>query len=115
MEFPSSGERAEARCGGNLYSCATRERRITRPYCDADPCADASVPNVGLVRREAAAAALHPYARPNSTTGERLTEPNRDSDSNADANRSHAASESIREHCSGPITRNDPGLAGRAS
>ena len=115
MEFPSSGERAKARCGGNLYSCATRERRIAHPNCDTNPRADASVPDVSLVRREAAASALHPNTRSNGTTGERLTEPIGDTDSNAGANRSHAATESIREHRSGPVTRNDAGLAGRAS
>jgi hypothetical protein len=36
------------------------------------------------VRRWVAAAALHPYARPNGATGERLTEPIGDSYNNAD-------------------------------
>jgi hypothetical protein len=115
VEFPSSGERAKARCGGNLYSCATRERRIAHPNCDTNPRADASVPDVSLVRREAAASALHPNTRSNGTTGERIAEPVGGPVSISVANRSHAATESIRGHCPGPITRNDAGVSGRAS
>ena len=88
MGIPGSGERAKARRGGNLYPCATRERRFTYPDADTNSRAGASVPNARLVQRKAAAAALHPNTRSNGPTGERLTEPfGADRDANRDANR----------------------------
>ena len=115
MGFPSNGERAKARRGGNLYPCAPRERRITHPNSGANARTDVSVPKARLVRRKAAAAALHPDTRSNGPTGEHLAEPVGGPVSISVANRSHAATESIRGHCPGPITRNDAGVSGRAS
>jgi hypothetical protein len=84
VEFPSNGERAKARRGGNLYPCTSRERRITHPNSDANARTDVSVPKARLVRRWVAAATLHPYARPNGAAGERLTEPIGDDGADAD-------------------------------
>ena len=75
MGFPGDGERAEARRGGHLYSCATRERRIARLDSDANPRTDASIPNARLVRRWVAATTLHPDPGSNGPTGECIAEP----------------------------------------
>ena len=106
MGFPSSGERAKARRRGHLHSCATRERRIAYADCDADARAYPPVPNARLVRRTAAAAALHPNPRANRATGERFSKSVYHTDARSNPN---------GEHFPLPLARNNGERSGRAS
>lgn len=106
MEFPGDCERAEARRRGHLRSCATRERRIAYADCDADPRAYPPVPNARLVRRRAAAAALHPNPRANRPTRECFSESVDYTDARSNPNGKHAPL---------PLARNNGERSGRAS
>ena len=106
MGFPSSGERAKARCGGHLHPCATGERRIAYADCDADARAYPPVPNARLVRRWAAAAALHPDPRANRPARELFSK---------SVNHTNARYKPNGEHAPLPLARNDGERSGPAS
>ena len=106
MGFPSSSERAKARRGGHLHPCATGERRIAYADCDADARAYPPVPNARLVRRRAAAAALHPDARANRPARELFSKSVDHTDARSNPN---------GEHFPLPLARNNGERSGRAS
>lgn len=110
MGIPRNKKRAEAWCRGWVQPRPTRQWRISNADCNTVAIADAPVPNLGLVRRWAAAAALHPDSRSNRSTRERLTKPNAHRDSHT-----HADSKRIRERARRPIARNGHGLSDHAS
>ena len=80
MGIPRNQERTEAWRRGWLQPRPTRQRRFAHANRDTITVADTPVPNLGLVRRWAAAAALHPNARSNGATAEPNNRANTDAD-----------------------------------
>ena len=106
MGIPRNQERAKAWCRGWLQPRPTRQWRISNANRDTITVADTPVPNLGLVRRWAAAAALHPNARSNGAAGERLTESVNHTDTRSIPN---------GEHPAGLVARNDQECSDHAS